>query len=381
MEQTPSPSSFLKLGLHHTLGEVIAIARAAWSMLATPSAFAATYISDRGDDRFFAAIRFYLGIFSIAFVFILLASRFQFYEGQSEIRELIKLSFKFALGALVAYLLILLTGPRLRFYGLAQIVLYVFGVYVAVDAAVSFPVHYASYLIESGGPSKVVDVFATEFEGCLSEDSLLYWTIRGDDLQFYLSADQWRPSDWYAWGIQNRMYLVVVPFLFLFAGIVRQRFGGKFIILALIAAIGFIAAEETTEFAEAKIRERIAVASDCTGRIQAEIPKKYSALFIASQLKYKLNNELKRALNHDRAPALTLRGQDFVWLGQMEAESQIGERRYVAQLETRFKGLYCSEDSYWQMMRQINSKFAVLVAHWRDDSFVYSRVFQPQGCN
>lgn len=376
-------SKFIRTTLRYLLHRPAIITRLTIQILIAPSKFAREYVDDDSDKRLIASFKFYVEIFSIAFVLTFLASRFQLYEGISEIRHFITLLLQLMIGVPIIYFALILGSYRLTFPGVLQISLYVDGVFILFEAAFNTVIAYFDYLLRVPIPLTAVDIFATEYERCLSQESLMYWLIRGD-LQFLIYSDVWRSGDWYRRAFEYQdyfQYIIVAPFLLIFSQMIRARYGGRIVVLTSIAAFGFIVAVETARIAIDQTVNRIMVASNCNRTFLDQIAKKYSITLIAQQIEYKLNNELRRELPGEiRAPFLRLRAVDFVFSAKLNRAPEIDWVAFVSQLDNGFKGSYCSNHVHWEMMRRINHNLVVLFTHWNDDRVVYAKRFEPQVC-
>jgi hypothetical protein len=84
--------------------------------------------------------------------------------------------------------------------------------FLLVLTIVSIPISYLDFTFGIPTANREVDIFATEYERCLADNSTFYWLMRGD-LKFFLYSDRWKPQDPANWLFDNYSYVVVLPFL------------------------------------------------------------------------------------------------------------------------------------------------------------------------
>src|SRR5260221_6232794 len=83
---------------HHIFARPLLVATSTWKILRHPSLFAETQISDEGEPRLAASVKFFFSTFVVAFALHIFSAPFALYDGSSEFRELIKLLLQIAIG-------------------------------------------------------------------------------------------------------------------------------------------------------------------------------------------------------------------------------------------------------------------------------------------
>lgn len=357
----------------HAIAELRSSALKIWLIVTRPRYFGRKNISPT-SRAFFKALGFYTKIFTLAFALKWLGSRYQFYEGASETRNLILLFVQIAIGFVIIYALVAILGFRSRWLELVQAVLYIDAAYILTLAAISLPLVYLDALIHVPPLPKEVDIFGTEFEVCLTSESWIYWILRGD-LQFAIFNDLWKPNDWYRWGIVNRHYFLIVPFLFIFATMLRARVAINSVAVIVVAALAYAVAVESTDFALKGLYRNIADASPCNEKSLATVLQKYSPAMIAKQLEFKLNNSLNAEMSEARPGGwLQLYEKSFVVRGKLRRDDAQDPKWVAVDTENLFRTLYCSDDAHWRAMRSIEYPLIVMIENWNNDVILGKRL-------
>src|SRR5262245_38597386 len=216
-------------------------------ILFRPTSIGTNVILDDGPAGLLRAGRYFLKAFAIAFSIILIANRFQLFEGKSEWRDLVMTIAQFVIGIPIIYVVCVALPDRIPFFRVVQAALYANGVFILVDRVVAILVSYLDFTLTIPDGNRELDLFGTEYERCLADNSTLYWLLRGD-IKFYLYSDVWRPQDWANWFFENYSYLVAIPFVFIFVRLLRPIRKISFILICLIAMGTFVAVGEGRSF-------------------------------------------------------------------------------------------------------------------------------------
>jgi hypothetical protein len=307
-------------------------------------------------------------MFAFAFLIYIVAGKFKLYEGDSEWRDLTNILLQVFVGTAVIYALCFTLPDRKPLLVLLQAVLYVDGAYIVAVAAVSVPISYLELKLNIPAVGRQIDLFATEWEKCLADNSLAYWLIRGD-LQYYLFHDRWKPQDWANWFFDNFNYILIVPFLVVFALMLRPRKKLSFVLIIIYCLLGYTAAIETTAFLKRQISQMLADRDPiCLTKHVDQIAEKYSPNLIAQQVLYKINNAATKA-DQLIAP-LFLDQTNFVLALQFKPEATF-DWDSVDKLVVHFRDSYCSSFLYWQVARRI--KYGLLVVIYDSDKRLIRR--------
>jgi hypothetical protein len=259
-------------------------------------------------------------------------------------------------------------------------VLYVDAAFLLCGAILGIPYTYLDYTITAPIGTREVDLFGSELEKCLSENSFTYWLVRGD-LQFFMYSDKWRPQHWTTWLLNNSFYVTVIPFLFLFAHMMRSKYRVNFFVGVASAGLGFAAAVEAYYRTEHSLTSGIARNSNCYQTSLQNVIQKHPVETIANQLAFKLNNSLERHLGQNSMiPLFALQGNEFAYNEKLSRKrSQLNELKFKFEVWKKFQGFYCGQHGYWGAMRKINYPLLVTVVD-SEDRIVYRNRFFPESC-
>ena len=275
----------------------------------------------------------------------------------------------------IIYILCLALPERIPPLRLLQAVLYVDGAYLVVSAALSVPISYLDLTLRIPTANRELDIFGTEFERCMADNSMFYWLLRGD-IKFFLYNDVWKPQDWANWFFDNYDYVLIIPFIFIFAITLRPARKIRLILICVFAAIGYIAAVESTNFVKGRLGRLMATQdTKCKFGYLDQVTTKYAPDLIARQIAYKINNDSLKA-NQFFAP-LVVRDTTFLLASQIK--TQCGAN--LASSRDRFlrcvRQAYCTENNaYWVAMRRINYRLHLIV-YDKDDALQYQQLFTP----
>jgi hypothetical protein len=266
--------------------------------------------------------------------------------------------------------------------GLIQAVLYVDGVYLLIDAVVAFPVAYLDYSLQTVAGPKEIDLFVSELEKCLADKSVVYGLIRGD-LQFFVYDNKWQ--SWAQQLLIQRKYITAIPFLVIFARMIRKKYKSNFIISVIAAGIGFVFANEAYGWAEFKVRQALADKTNCGTTYVQTLLAKHASELIAKQLESKLqkffSEEFSKAANIPKANVvfwLEGKGKEYVFAIK-SANDKADVRELSAAGSQYIQSLYCSRNPYWDAMRGIGYSLTGLVFH--QDQTIVSLKVKPDNCS
>ena len=172
--------------------EKLILALLNFDILFRPTQAGTDVILDDEPAGLLHALKFYSKAFALSFMILMITSRFKLYEGDSEWRTVIQFAVQLTVAITIVYVVCLALPDRIPLFRLIQAALYVDGVYIVTFAVVSIPISYLSLIVPS--ENRELDIFATEYEHCLSHNSILYWLLRGD-LKYFLYSDVWKPGD------------------------------------------------------------------------------------------------------------------------------------------------------------------------------------------
>ena len=320
------------------------------------------------------ALRYFSKTFALAFMIYLIASWFK--QGEFEWRVLVETSIEISIATIITYVLCLALPDRIPLLRLIQAMLYVGGAFIVVNCAVYVPLSYLHLTLRVPTANSEVDVLATEYERCLSDNSMLHWLVRGD-LKFLLYNDVWRPQDWANWFFYHYNYVLFIPFILIFALTLRPGRKLSFILICLFTAIAWATAVESSKFIKRQLTDLIVVReTKCTFGFLDQVTTKYAPDFVARQLTYKINNDLKSS-----SPILSsfvLHGTSFVM--RFRLKSGVNQWQAVAHVPQIFRQSYCSDSElYWVAVRRINYNL-LLDIYDSDDTWLHQQQFTPKDC-
>jgi hypothetical protein len=358
----------------HVFAERLSLFKKIRQIISRPSDFADKFIKDDKPNALFDSVKFYMKTFALTFAILAIADQFRFSESVSEVRALvIRLLPQVALGTLVSFLLLRITCNRVTIAGVLQTVLYVDAVYLLFDALLTIPTWYLNYSLHVPTDGREVDLFTTEFENCLSTQSFAFWLIRGD-LQFFMYDDKWH--SWVQFFIDNRHYITVLPFLFLFAHMVRKKYGTNFFVAAFAAGIAFASATEGFDLVESKARAAIASNTNCEGKYVQSLLSKYSAERIAKQLEFKLGSALKHNFPNV-TQTFWVEGNEYVIA--LKAGDHVANITQLSGIASQFfRSAYCGPHPYWIAVRGMKYSLAAFVFH--QGRTIVSLRLKPDDC-
>ena len=343
-----------------------------FNILFRPTWTGANVVTD-GNAGLLRAIKYYSKMFALAFAIGVISSRLQLYEGDSEWRLLIKFILQLLVAIPIIYILCLALPDRIPLRRLIQAALYADGAYIVTAAVAFIPLFYLTLVVPSA--NREIDIFATEYERCLSNNSIFYWLLRGD-LKFFLYVDAWKPQDWANLFSDNFHYLVAAPFVPIFAFMLRATRKISFILICLITPIVFVTVSEGADFIKRRLGDLLAVQdTKCTFGFLDQVTKNYAPDLIARQVVYKMNNDALKA-NFFGVPLYQVGGTNLVFQIVKPNEPNW---QFLTMYFPKARAAYCSDYLPWVAARRINYNFLVIV-HDKDDTVVSRQQFTPKDC-
>ena len=369
--------AFIRLILRYA-AEPISLAKKIGQIVSRPAAFAEAHIKEE-PRALFAAIKFYLKLFALAFgILLVIGPQFSFLEGSSQIRELVKLVPQVGIGFLVLFLLLHITRNRVPVSPLFQMFLYVEALYLFLGSLVATPLAYVNHtLLVPEGSSREVDIFTTEFGKCLSGESFIHWLLHGD-LQYFLYSEKWQPWNWMQAFIGYFEYVIILPFAVIFARMVATKFKCNFLIAMIAALAAFATPAASFNWIEDQARTTVAVKSNCSQTYVKTVVGTYSADRIARQLEYKLTNEVQQSFGNPNL-MFRLQGNDYVFSLNLRRKENMPSEKQIADDFTRFiRTSYCGDRPYWVAVRTIKYNVAASVSleGWP----IFSERVKPEDC-
>jgi hypothetical protein len=315
------------------------------------------------------AIRYFLKAFGLSFAIFLIANRYQLYEGKSEWRDLMDTIAQFLVTMITIYALCLVLPDRIPFFRLVQAALYAVGAYLLVISVAALAVAFLDR-----APSRDEDVIVTLHEKCLADNSNLYWLLRGD-LKFYLSSDRWRPENWF---LENYRYLLAIPFVFIFALMLRPVRKISFALICIVAAITFVAVDKGMDFARRQSASLLMARDKCTAEfLLDQAISKYAPDRIARQLTHKFTNDVLKS-SYTYFSSLAVHGTSLVM--PFKLNPGVDKSRVLEQVSSTIRQLYCTDNEfYWFAIRRINYNL-LLVMYDSDDTLLDQKRFTPTDC-
>jgi hypothetical protein len=171
----------------------------------------------------------------------------------------------------------------------------------------------------------------------------------------------------------------MIPFLFVFASMLRPTRKISFISICLFTAVAFAVVQEGTDFAKRRLGFLMAVQdTKCTFGFLDQVTKNYAPNLIAKHIAYKINNDALKSHTYF-APLVVATNAENVFLLSTKLKVEL-----TWQLQSQFLSLvrqsYCSDSNpYWVAARRINYRVFFLV-YDRDDAVRYQQLITPKDC-
>src|SRR5262249_35286378 len=182
--------TYVRRVLGHTLRRSKGFALLNFNILFKPTRIGTNVILESAG--LLRAAKYYSKAFALYFAILLIANRFQLYEGKSEWRDLIRSMVYFVVGIIIIYALCLALRNRIPFSRMVQAGLYTFGAWLVVAALAAIPVLYLDLMTLSvPAGNRQLDILKTELERCLSDNSIFgkLLLFGGDSVFLYFCAD------------------------------------------------------------------------------------------------------------------------------------------------------------------------------------------------
>jgi hypothetical protein len=333
-------------------------------------------IIHNNPDSLFHALKFYSEMFTLSFMISLAAGQFKLFEGNSEWRGLLYLALQVIIATPIIYILCRALPEKIPFSNMMQAIFYVDGAFILILAAVSIPISYLDFTLHIPSANRELDIFATEYERCLADHSILYRLMRGE-LQFFLYIDRWKPQDWANWFFDNYHFVLVLPFMPVFAFMMRPKRKVSFVLICLFTAVAYTAAVEGSDFIRRQAGRTLAVNdTECTFGFLDQVVSKYAPSLIARQIAYKINNDSLKAHQYLAVTSVVSTG----FLVTLKLKPNIEPTwQVLAQTPLWARQSYCSNYLYWVAARRINANILVVVNDG-NDAEVLRQVFTPRDC-
>jgi hypothetical protein len=331
------------------------------NIVCRPTRTSKEVILDDDPKGLLRALKYYSKMFALTFAIYVFANRYQLYEGESEWRTLLQFILQFLVAIPLIYLFCLVTRERIPFLRLIQAVAFI-------------PLFYLTLIVPS--ENRELDIFATEYERCLSNGSIFYWLLRGD-LKYFLYNDVWKPQDWINLFSSNVHYIVVAPFVPIFAFMLRPTRKIGFILICLITPIAFVTVMEGADFIKSRLSLKMAVENkQCTFGFLDQVINKYAPNLIAKQIAYKINNDSLKA--HQFFAPLIVERTNLVLATKIKPDVD-PTSILRANVPFTIRKSYCSDYHYWLAARMINYNL-LFVVYDKDDTILHRELITPKDC-
>jgi hypothetical protein len=332
----------------------------------------ANLILDGGPAGLPRAITYFLEAFALTFAILLIANRFQLYEGTSEWRELTVTIAQFLVAIIFIYALCLTLPDRIPFFRLVQGALYTVGAYLLAASLAAIPVSYLVLTLTMPATGRELDVLATEYQRCLAGNSILYWLFNGE-FKFYLSS---KPQDWENWFLENYYYLLAIPFVFIFALMLRPVRKISFVLIGIVTAITFVVVDQGISWARQQFSSLLAPRDKCTNEFLVQVTNKYAPDLVARQIAYKIDNVSQK--DDILFSSLAVHGTNLVL--QVKLKPDVNTPQLASDTPLLiWRHYYCSDDLYLLALRRIN--YNLLVAMYDNDgTLLQQQQFTPKDC-
>jgi hypothetical protein len=144
-----------------------------WRLITRPRGYAQTNI-DADSHSLRRAWWLYLKLFSLAFLFKIVASQFEFYSGVSEARLLGMILFQVCLGFLFLFGMVRPFYKNVSLSGLLETILAVDGAFLIVWAILNVPISYFDYHLQTKIFASQPDIYNNAVIACLAQGSFIY---------------------------------------------------------------------------------------------------------------------------------------------------------------------------------------------------------------
>jgi hypothetical protein len=372
LPKTPNTTS-VKPSLLHLLARVLKGpregVRTALSVIFSPSQLARERI-DRSPRDLQRAIWFFINSFSLV---VLASSYFTFldyYSGLSQPRELLTVVIQLVIALPLLFGAALLSNSAISFTGITQAALYVDAMLLLIGNAIAILIAVATGDL---GPRQL-DIFGTEYERCLAEQSLAYWILRGD-LTFY-AQPLWKTPSVGDWVRLNLPYLIFVPFCVLFGFVLAKRYASSLWLMAIAAMSAFLIVVNLHDYATDAATRSIAERSDCFPRSIQDAQSRYSRPLLIEQGAAQINRQLSVVTNQKQFLVAPLSDGYLVKLKDDANNTLVPET--MTWIEDA-RALYCHDGTNFRYARFMKEPLTIVIEGARGQELV-RRLIGPTDC-
>ena len=329
----------------------------AFAVVARPTQFARQRI-DIGPRDLYRASYFYLNLFTLAFLIAASLTHLDFYTGASQPRELANLALQIGLAVPLLYLCNFIARQTVTFSGIAQAVLYVDAIFIVFQTLLAGGVAYLSFsqALDRGE----LDVISTELERCLSNHSNVYWAIRGDLQFFYHTASDTPTLDVLR---QYGQYALILPFCFVFAKLIKARYGASLWLNTIFAALAFAVVVNVTYYALNRVQATIAANSPCAETAARRAFATYNQALVVRQIAERVNGQLRKAFPAT-PPWVSTNAHGFlIDLQLRNTLAPTDLQNSISTLSAGSRSLYCQNNTDFRLARAIGVPLSVVIRH------------------
>jgi hypothetical protein len=176
--------------------------------------------------------------------------------------------------------------------------------------------------------------------------------------------------------MDQRRYIIAIPFLVIFAKMVRKKYRSNFIVAVLAAGVAFVSANVTYDWVIGKGVQALAEKTNCESTYVQAVLAKHAAERIAKQLEPKLSNAFKQSFPNV-SQTFWLAGNEYVVV--LEAQDPVNVTQVSAATPQFFRSAYCSQHPYWIAMRGIGYSLTGFV--FDQDRTIVSLRLKPDDCS
>jgi len=323
-------------------------------VIARPTEFAGRRI-DAGSRDLYRASYFYLHLFTLAFVINASMTRFDFYRGNSQHRELALLAIQIAMAIPLMYVFNRATRQRVTFSGITQAVLYLDGIFIVLQNLLIGGLAYISFTqsIDRGE----LDVIATEIERCLSNNSYVYWFTRGELEYFYYvprATTTWLPA-----AREYAQYVLVLPFCVAFGKLMKARYGASLWLNVIFAVVTYPIVFNATYYALGRIQRTLTSNVACDEIAAKQAFAKYNQAVVVRQIGERVNTQLSNALP-TRTPLISINANGFVMDLRFPGHATLSQQQ-VSMISVEVRSLYCDNNTAFKFARAIQVPLLVII--------------------
>src|SRR5262245_4486708 len=234
-------------------------------------------------------------------------TRFDFYRGNSQHRELALLVVQIGMAIPLMYVFNRATRQRVTFSSITQAVLYLDGTFIVLQNLLIGGLAYISFAqsIDRGE----LDVIATEIERCLSNNSYAYWLTRGELEYFYYVPRA--TTTWLPIAKEYAQYVLVLPFCVAFGKLMKARYGASLWLNVIFAVITYPIVFNATYYTLGSVQRTLTSDLACDEIAAKQGFAKYNQAVVVRQIGERINTQLSNALP-TRTPLISINANSFV---------------------------------------------------------------------